>query len=83
MAIQLTEHCAKVEVSVSERFGVVEFEFQFQGLDEVGEGGPDFASPAVVAGEVVVGGCLEFDGVPGHQLCLAKIIQGQLEFLFL
>lgn len=45
-------------MSVGEGFGVVLLELKLEGLDEVGEGGADFAHAAVIACEVVVGGGL-------------------------
>lgn len=59
VAVELTEHGAEVEVGVGEGAGLFYFELYFQGLDEVGEGRSHFASAAVVAGEVVIGGGLE------------------------
>ncbi len=57
--IQLTQYCAEIEMRVCQRLWLVQLELEVQSLDEIGKGSADLASAAIVAGEVVEGGCLE------------------------
>ena len=50
VAVQLAEYCAEIEMSVREGLRLIDFELEFECLDEVGEGSSDFACSAVVTG---------------------------------
>ena len=70
MAIELTEHCAKVKVSICESCWLVQFELKFKGLYEVGKSSSHLACSSIVASQVIVGGCLELQRISGHELSL-------------
>jgi len=81
--IKLTENCTKIEMGIGQGFGLVDFEFKLECLDEVGQGCADLASSAIVAGQVIEGRGFELQRVAGHQLCFPQLVQAQLELLLL
>lgn len=83
MAIQLAQHCAQVEMGISQGPGLVDFELELQGLDEVRESSPHLARPSVVASHVIEGRRLEGQRVPGNQLGLPEMVYGGIKLLLL
>ena len=83
MAVQLAQHCAQIEVSVCQRPGLVQLQLQLQRLDQIRKGGLDLASASVIASEVIEGGGLEHNRLPGHNLRLFEILQRPLKVLLL
>lgn len=59
MPVELAEYGTEIEMSVGERLWVLLFELQFEGLDQVGKCGSDFAIASIIACQVVVGGGFE------------------------
>lgn len=81
--VQLAEDCAQVQVSVCQGLRLLQAQLQFQSLDEVSQGCPDFSRPTVVARQVVISSGLKLNGVPADQLSLLEAVQAQLKLLLL
>ena len=56
MAIKLTKHCTEVDMGICQSFRMVDFKFEVECLNEIGEGCADFASSPVVTSHIVIGG---------------------------
>ena len=70
-------------MSVCQRPGLVQLQLQLQRLDQIRKGGLDLASASVIASEVIEGGGLEHNRLPGHNLRLFEILQRPLKVLLL
>lgn len=61
MTIELAEDCTKIEVSICQGFGLIDFELELECLNEVGQGCAGFTCSAVVTSQIVESGRLKLE----------------------